>query len=264
MNRQRYPTDLTDAQWAVLEPLIPPAKPGGRPRAMDMREIVNAILYVTRTGIPWEYLPHDFPKWQTVYAYHRLWLDDGVWEALTDALRRLVRVKERREPEPSAGIIDSQSVKMTALPGWRGYDAGKKVNGRKRSIVVDTLGLLVRVVVHAADRSDAWGARQVLPLAHAAAARLKKLWGDQHSGGTLAEWAKDTYGWALEIIRRPTDAEGFEVLPRRWVVERTFGWFGWYRRLSKDDEVLTGVAEAFIYAAMIHLMLRRLAPSHPS
>jgi putative transposase len=260
MTRQRYPTDLTDAQWAVLEPLIPPARPGGRPRSMEMREVVNAIFYVTRTGIPWEYLPHDFPKWQTVYAYHRQWLDDGVWEALNDALRQAVRQKERRDPEPTGGIIDSQSVKMTALPGWRGYDAGKKINGRKRSIVVDTLGLLVRVVVHAADRSDAWGAKQVLTLVHDAAKRLKKLWGDQHYGGKLAEWAKETFGWDLEVIRRSPDAEGFEVLPLRWRVERTFGWFGWYRRLSKDYEVLTGVSEAFIYAAMVHLMLRRLAP----
>lgn len=259
MTRQRYPTDLTDAQWAVLEPLIPPATPGGRPRSMEMRAIVNAIFDVRRTGIPWEYLPHDFPTWQTVYAYHRQWLDDGVWEALNDALRQAVRQKERRDPEPTGGIIDSQSVKMTALPGWRGYDAGKTINGRKRSIVVDTRGLLVRVVVHAADRSAAWGAQRVLALAHEAATRRKKLWGDQHYGGQLAQWAKETVGWELEVIRRPPDAEGFEVLPLRWRVERTFGWFGWYRRLSKDYEVLTGVSEAFIYAAMIHLMLRRLA-----
>ena len=259
MNRQRYPTDLTDAQWAVLAPLIPPAKPGGRPRAMAMREIVNAILYVTRTGIPWEERPHDFPKWQTVSAYHRLWLDEGVWEAINDARRRLVRVKERREPAPTAGISASQSVKMTALPGWRGSDAGKQVNGRKRSIAVDTLGLLVRVVVHAADLSDAWGAKRVLPLVHDAASRLQHLWGDQHYGGKLADWARETCGWEIEIIRRPAAAEGFEVLPTRWIVECTFGWLGWYRRLSKDYEVLTGVAAAFIYAAMIHLMLRRLA-----
>jgi putative transposase len=259
MRRQRYPSDLTDAQWAVLEPLVPPAKPGGRPRGVDMREVVNAMFYVTRTGVPWEYLPHDFPKWQTVYAYHRQWLDDGVWEALNDALRQLVRQKERRDPEPTAGIIDSQSVKTIALPGWRGYDAGKKVNGRKRSIVVDTMGLLLRVVVHAADVSDGQGARWVLKLVHGMAARLRKLWGDQHYGGKLAEWAEETFGWDLEVIRRPADADGFQVLPKRWIVERTFGWFGWYRRLSKDYEVLTGVSEAFIYAAMIHLMLRRLA-----
>ena len=176
---------------------------------------------------------------------------------MNDALRQAVRQKERRDPEPTGGIIDAQSVKMTALPGWRGYDAGKKVTGRKRSIVVDPLGLLVRVVVHAADRSDAWGAKQVVPLVHAAATRLKKLWGDQHYGGKLAEWAKETFGWDLEVIRRPPDAAGFAVLPLRWRVERTFGWFGWYRRLSKDYEVLTGVSEAFISAAMIHLMLCR-------
>ena len=201
--RQRYPTDLTDAQWALLEPLLPPAKPGGRPRAVDLRAIVNAILYVTRTGVPWEYRPHDFPKWQTVYAYHRLWLDEGVWEAINDALRRLVRVKERREPEPTAAIIDSPSVKMTALPGWHGDDAGKQVNGRNRAIVVDTLGLLVRVVVHAADLSDAWGGKRVLALVHDAATRLGKLWGDQYDGGKLAEWARDACGWELAMIRRP-------------------------------------------------------------
>jgi putative transposase len=157
MTRQPYPSDLTDAQWAVLQSHIPAAKPGGRPRVMDMREIVNAMFYITRTGVPWEYLPHDFPKWQTVYAYHRQWLDDGIWEALNDALRQQVRKKERREAEPTAGVIDSQSVKCIAVAGWRGYDAGKQVNGRKRSVVVDTIGMLLRVKVHAADISDSKG-----------------------------------------------------------------------------------------------------------
>ncbi len=259
MTRQPYPSDLTDAQWAILAPLIPPAKPGGRPRSVDMREIMNAIFYIVRNGVPWRALPHDFPKQQIVYYYFRYWLDEAIWEAINDSLRREVRRRAGRAAEPTAGCIDSQSVKTTAIPGWRGYDAGKKVTGRKRSLVVDTMGLLMRVVVPAADISDLQGGKWVLNLVHGMARCIKKLWGDQHYGGTLATWAKETYAWELEIIKRPADAAGFVVLPWRWVVERTFGWLGWYRRLSKEYEQLTGVSEACIYAAMIHLMLRRLA-----
>lgn len=260
MTRQPYPSDLTDAQWHLLAPLIPAEKPGGRPRTVDMREIMNAIFYVVRTGIPWRALPHDFPKYQIVYYYFRYWLDEGTWEAINDALRRRVRTQAGRNEEPTAGSIDSQSVKTTAIPGWRGYDAGKNVNGRKRSLIVDTMGLLTRVVVHAADVSDSQGGKWVVKLMNEAVGTIKKLWGDQHYGGKFAEWAKKEYNIVIEVSKRPADAVGFEVLPWRWVVERTFGWFTWYRRLSKDYEQLTGVSEAFIYAAMTHLMLRRLAP----
>jgi putative transposase len=260
MTRKPYPSDLTDAQWARLEPLIPPAKDGGRPRSVDMREVLNAIFYVTRTGIPWRALPHDLPHPSIVYHYFCRFLDEGLWEAMLDAVRREVRRQAGRDPDPSAGCIDSQSVKTTAIPGDRGYDAGKQVNGRKRSIVVDTMGLLLRVVVHAADIADSSGAEWVLAEVHKMAKRLKKLWGDQHYGGELVTWAQETFGWEIEIIKRPPDLRGFRVLPRRWVVERTFGWFGWYRRLSKDYEVYVDMSESFIYAAMIHLMLRRLDP----
>ena len=161
MNRPPYPTDLTDAQWATLAPLLPDAPWWGRPREVDLREICNAILYVTRHGIPWDALPHDLPNRSTVYSYFRKWTEDGTWEAVTDALRALVRLDAGKDADPSVGIIDSQSVKVAAIPGERGFDAGKLVNGRKRSVIVDTLGLVLRVAVHAADLSDLVGGKWV-------------------------------------------------------------------------------------------------------
>ena len=258
MPRAPYSTDLTDAQWAILAPLIPDAPPWGRPRQVDIREVVNAILYVTRHGIPWRALPHDFPKASTVYRYFSIWLEIGLWETINDALRGKVRGQAGKDPEPSAGIIDSQSVKSTAIPGDRGYDAGKQVNGRKRSVIVDTLGMLLRVVVHPADWSDLQGGKLVAEAVKPLTSRLEKLFGDRHYGGKFAEWVAERYGWEVEVMQRPDDADGFVVLPKRWIVERTFGWWGWWRRLSKDYEQYLDASEAFIYIAMSHLMLRRL------
>lgn len=264
MKRKPYPTDLTDAQWATLSPLLPAAPWWARPRTAELREVCNAILYITRHGIPWNALPHDFPPSSTVYYYFRQWTDDGTWTAINDALRQQVRGDAGKEADPSVGIIDSQSVKVTAIPGERGYDAGKLVNGRKRSLIVDTLGMVLRVVVHPADVSDLVGGTWVASRVAGLSTRLTTLCGARHDGGQFAEAMARDYGWEVEVIRRPADAAGVQVLPKRWSVERTFGWLTWYRRLSKDYEQLTEVSESFIYAAMIHLMLRRLHPQPTS
>jgi putative transposase len=262
--RQGYPSDLTDAEWERLAPLIPPAKPGGRPRGVAPRAVLNGIRYVLRGGIPWRMLPRDLPPWETVYGYFRRWQRDGTWEQLNAAPRREVRVAAGRQPEPSAGSLDSQSVKTTERGGTRGYDAGKKVNGRKRHILVDTLGLLLLVVVHAASVQDRDGAKLVLEAAVPKCPRLRKIWADGGYAGQLIGWVAALAGWVLEIVKRPDDARGFVGPPRRRTVERTFGWLGRYRRLSKDDEALTEVSEAMIYAAMCQLMLRRLARKQAS
>jgi putative transposase len=255
MDRAPYPSDLTDAEWARLAPLLPAARPGGRPRSVDLREIVNGCRYVVRSGCSWRSLPHDLPHWRTVYAYLRQWQRAGTWEQITATLRAEVRLAAGHDPEPSAGSIDSQSVK-TALGGPRGYDAGKKVNGRKRHILVDTLGLLLVVVVHAASIQDAAGARLLIERARGRFPQLQRVWADGAYTGPLVAWVQRTVGWLLTIVRRPTGG-GFRLLPKRWVVERTFGWFGHFRRLSKDYERLPQVSEAMIYLAMIHILLRR-------
>lgn len=256
--RQPYPTDLSDVEWQRIEPHLPAPKPGGRPRVHSLREILNAIFYIVRSGCTWRMLPHDLPPWKTVYHYFRLWRKDGTWERINSALREEVRVAAGREPEPSAAVLDSQSVKTTETPGVRGYDAGKKVNGRKRHLLVDTLGLLLMVIVHAANIQDRDGAKLLLEKARRRFPRLRLIWADGGYTGKLIDWVKTVCHWVLEIVKRRDDVKGFQVLPHRWVVERTFGWLGRYRRLSKDYEGLPESSEAMIYIAMIHLMVRRL------
>jgi putative transposase len=261
--RKPYPSDLTDAQWAIIQPLIP--CPGvGRPRINDMREIVNAIFYLNRSGCQWDMLPHDLPAKSTVYDYFAQWRDDGTWQRIMDALRRAARAPHDREPAPSKACIDSQTVKGTEIGGARGYDGGKKIRGVKRHIVVDTLGLLLVVVVSAASADDGTFAPEVLRrLSAEHLSRLEEVRADgKYRNHRLDAYLEDARaGYRIVLVERPDGSTGWVKLPKRWVVERTFAWLGRYRRNSRDYEWHTESSESMLKISSIHRMLRILKPN---
>jgi putative transposase len=260
MKNAKYGSSLTDAQWEYLEPMLPKPAKRGRPRT-DLRQVLDGIFYVVKGGIQWRYLPADFPPWQTVYGIFRRWKQGHQWAALNEALRILVRKDEGRRSQPTAGILDSQSVKSAGHGGPVGFDAGKRLRGRKRHVLVDSLGLVLGVVVTPADTTERDGAKAVLARVLTWLTWLRLLWVDGgYTGATFANWVKALRPkLAVQVVKRSDDVRGFKVLPRRWVVERTFGWLMHHRRLVRDYERTITSAEAFVYLAMIRIQLRRLA-----
>lgn len=259
-----YPSDLTRAQYEFLSDMIPEPKPGGRKREVDMWSVLNAIFYVLLEGVRWRALPGEFPPWQTVYTYFRNWRKDGTWLHIHDSLREWTRIEIERHPSPSEAIIDSQSVKSAAMVSQQvGFDAGKKIKGRKRFMTVDTLGLVLRVLVTAADVGEREGGKQVLQRvkqSNQQVSRLTTLWVDGgFDGAAFMHWVMDVCRWIVRVVLRPEQTKGFVLLKKRWVVERTFGWLMGCRRLVRDYELLPETSETFIYLAMIRIMVRRLA-----
>jgi putative transposase len=288
MESTRYPTDLSEEEWRLLEAHLPTSKWRGRPRLHSPREILNAVFYVLKSGCQWRMLPREFPPWKTVFHYFRAWRLDGTWERLNRAIRERLRVRLGRDPQPSAGIVDSQSAKTSGVGGeQRGFDGGKKVRGRKRHLLVDTEGLVVEARVHSAKVPDQDGIRRLLEPVRSRLSRLSYLWVEAGYRGRGKEWVEKALGIEVEVVNRspkPTPEKvlqvwarewfkegrkmdlrklptrpSFENLPRRWVAERTFAWISHNRRMSKDHERLCASGEAFIYAAMTRLMVRRLA-----
>ncbi len=255
-----YETNLSDAQWAILKPLLPRIAKRGRPPT-DRRQVINALLYVLKGGITWRMLPAGFPPWKTVHSLFRKWIRDGVWEKLNKCLRSLVRKQHGKRARPTAAVLDSQSVKSAGLAETVGYDAGKKIKGRKRHLLVDTLGLVLSVLVTAASVPERLGAQTLLQEALGPFAWLKRLWVDGgYSGPEFAQWVRDLRPkLEVEVVKRSDDIQGFTVLPHRWVVERTFGWLMHHRRLVRDYERTATSSEAWIFLVMIRLQLRRLA-----
>ncbi len=287
MENRRYPTDLSDDEWLCISPHLPEPAGLGRPRLHGLRAILDAVFYVLKSGCPWRLLPRDFPPWKTVYDWFRRWRIDGTWERLNAELRQRLRSRLGRNPNPSAGIVDSQSAKTTGVGGeQRGYDGSKKVRGRKRHLLVDTEGLVLGARVHSARVHDEDGIKLLLESARIELSRLKHLWVDAGYRGRGRRWAEEILGLSVEVVRKPQKPlpekvakawaeewakegravdwqrlmppKGFQVLPRRWVVERTFAWISHNRRMAKDYERLCATGEAFVYAAMTRLMVRRL------